>query len=521
LQTGPNGVTVEASNSEGTDTQMFTIDVAASGNTVRIMPLGDSITRGVFGSPTGVGYRRPLWMLLASGGCDVDFVGQFQDGTPADFDRDHYGIDGERDDEVAANVYGYLQSHPADIILLHIGTNALDTNPGDVENILDEIDRFEADSSVTITVLLARIINRNPYSSTTTQFNDNVEAMALDRINNPTNDAYPDNIIIVDMEDGAGINYATDLADVVHPNDTGYEKMADLWYAHLDTLICGTNVSGVTVTSTSGSDLETDDLTCTYSLQGQATTAVEAWYVDGAPLMALCMPFEGGESNAVLDWSGNGHDAVTHGDPVWLPNGGHDGHGAWEFDGSGDDLSAGEHFPVGQSYTKTAWIYKTGSGANGGNNIISGDENPQGHALWVPDNYEAKSSRLMGGHNGNWDIVYDDEPLTLNTWFFVALSYDQGTHWMRLYKNGVKIDSAVVAAAEEMVSDPTVSIGSFGAQNGFMFQGTIDDARIYNRALSDEQISLLYANGSNVITWTETAAGEQWHAVVTPFSEFD
>ncbi len=164
LDIGPHSVSVQALNSQGTDIQNFTVTVGQSGNIVRIMPLGDSITRGAYGSPTNVGYRRPLWMHLSGAGCPVEFVGQFEDGTPDDFDRSHYGIDGERDDEVAANVYGYLQNYPADIILLHIGTNALDTSESDVENILDEIDRFEADSSVTITVLLARIINRNPYS---------------------------------------------------------------------------------------------------------------------------------------------------------------------------------------------------------------------------------------------------------------------------------------------------------------------------------------------------------------------
>ena len=175
----------------------------------------------------------------------MEFVGEFLDGSPDDFDRSHNGIDGERYDEVAAKIYGYLENNKANVILLHIGTNDLNTSPDDVEDILDEIDRFEADSSFAITVLLARIINRETYSLTTTQFNDAVEGMAMDRVTNSLNDAYPDNIVMVDMEDGAGINYSTDIPDGIHPNDTGYAKMANLWYAHLDTLICGTKVGTV------------------------------------------------------------------------------------------------------------------------------------------------------------------------------------------------------------------------------------------------------------------------------------
>ncbi len=518
LQTGLNSVSVRATNSEGYDTQSYSIDVSLDGEPVRVMPLGDSITRGAYGSATDVGYRRPLWMLLSNAGCPVDFVGNFQDGTPADFDREHNGIDGERDDQVAAKVYGYLQSKPADVILLHIGTNALDANPADVENILDEIDRYEGDYSRPIKVLLARIINRNPYSSTTTQFNDNVEAMALDRMTNPANPAYPDDIVIVDMEDGAGINYSTDMADAVHPNDAGYVKMAGLWSAHLDTLICGTHAMSVSLTSTSGSNLDTDDLTCDYTLGGTATTAVEAWYLNGSPFMRVCLPFEGGAANSLKDYSGNGFNAITHGNPVWLPNGGHDGHGAWSLDGTGDDLSAGEHFPTNASYTKTAWVYRTGSGANGGNNIISGDQDPNGHAMWAPDMY---ANKLSAGHNQHWDLVQDTVALALNTWYFVAVSYDAATYEMKLYKNGVLIDTAVLAAIDRSVTDPTISIGSFGQTIGYMFKGTIDDPRVYTRVLSPEQILALHGGDTNVIKSAETVVGDQWQARVTPFSETD
>ncbi len=43
-----------------------------------------------------------------------------------------------------------------------------------------------------------------------------------------------DDIIIVDMENGAGINYSTDLVDGIHPNDTGYSKMANVWFKALE-----------------------------------------------------------------------------------------------------------------------------------------------------------------------------------------------------------------------------------------------------------------------------------------------
>jgi hypothetical protein len=53
--------------------------------------------------------------------------------------------------------------------------------------------------------------------------------MAMNRIANG------DDIVIVDMEDA--LNYSTDMADNLHPNDSGYAKMANVWFAAMDNLL--------------------------------------------------------------------------------------------------------------------------------------------------------------------------------------------------------------------------------------------------------------------------------------------
>lgn len=199
---------------------------------IRIMPLGDSITRGhnsgVSELEKQVSYRRDLWHSLHSSGYQVDFVGRLTNGEyyrPLDgFDPNHEGRSGFQDRQIANNIYNWLTSNPAHVILLHIGTNELNPDPGDVEHILNEIDRYDE----SITVVLARIVNRQTYSSMTTEFNNNIEAMARARI------ADGDKILIVDMENGAGIDYSQyppgDMWDDVHPYATGYTKMAQVWH---------------------------------------------------------------------------------------------------------------------------------------------------------------------------------------------------------------------------------------------------------------------------------------------------
>ncbi len=201
---------------------------------VTIMPLGNSITYGVGEIPEAdliTGYRQPLFQSLKSAGDYFDFVGNESTGllVVPPYDIDHQGIPGITATEVADNVYNWLVAHPAEIVLLHIGTNDDTTNPVDVERILDEIDRYETDHGKEITVVLARIINHKTYYPNTTTFNDNVQAIAEARI------AAGDKIVLVDQE--SALNYATDMWDDLHPKNIGYNKMAGVWMSALADLL--------------------------------------------------------------------------------------------------------------------------------------------------------------------------------------------------------------------------------------------------------------------------------------------
>jgi lysophospholipase L1-like esterase len=193
---------------------------------VAVMPLGDSITYGVGETADAsliTGYREPLFQSLKGGGYYVDFVGDRTTGQRVvpPFDIEHQGVPGIADDSVADFVYNWLVANPAEIVLLHIGTNAFNTDPVDVENILREIDRYEVDHGTQITVVLARIINRKTPTLDTTIFNDNIQDMAEARI------AAGDKIVIVDQEHA--LTYPTDMWDSLHPNNAGYSKMAGVW----------------------------------------------------------------------------------------------------------------------------------------------------------------------------------------------------------------------------------------------------------------------------------------------------
>ena len=214
----------------------------AAFSALHVMPLGDSITYGLYGSYGG--YRGYLFDRLISRSYDFYFVGGRSDNSPGTIDPFHEGHPGWRAERIRDNVYEFLIANPADLVLLHIGTNDISGIPdglsesnwksqvqaqvSEVSQILDTIDEFSENT----VVMLALIISRTDEAQKTytSYFNQRLRQMAEARTN--------DNVVVVDMELGAGLVYSTagggDLADYLHPNDNGYKKMANVWFSAID-----------------------------------------------------------------------------------------------------------------------------------------------------------------------------------------------------------------------------------------------------------------------------------------------
>ena len=199
---------------------------------VRIMPLGDSITYGDTiadqDDPRPIGeraaYRGYLWYNLQDAGYEADFVGSEvagQDITP-EFDPENEGHPGWNSYKLEDHTYEFLAKNPADIVLLHIGTNDHRTSTAGVVEVLDRIDAYEADSGRQIHVFVAMIIDRQEPDETIEIFNENLKVTVGSRIKNG------DRLTLVDMYKGAGLTEG-DYEDVTHPNWRGYKKMADVW----------------------------------------------------------------------------------------------------------------------------------------------------------------------------------------------------------------------------------------------------------------------------------------------------
>ncbi|MDC7235616.1 MAG: SGNH/GDSL hydrolase family protein [Spirochaetales bacterium] len=214
---------------------------------LRIMPLGDSITYDNdlrdCKTPRLIGdriaYRFHLYVLLKQSGYDFTFVGNRKAGFNYFNESQNAGFPGCTVRQLAEllrtgyngfedcyEVKGkYLGLFNPDIILLHIGTNHVEKAvAGDMEDVLQSILEYSDQRERVVTVFLARIIDYAQHNPDVIRYNIAVDDL-IKRWDNKTRTL---KIIRVDMENA--LDYAADMADKFHPNETGYKKIAEKWF---------------------------------------------------------------------------------------------------------------------------------------------------------------------------------------------------------------------------------------------------------------------------------------------------
>ena len=152
--------------------------------------------------------------------------------------------------------------------------------------------------------------------------------------------------------------------------------------------------------------------------------------------------------------------------------------GSIVFDGVNDyvGINSNANILSNTTYTKIAWFYVTSFATD--NNIISAGSSGQ-HAFWL-----FTSNKLNAGHNGNWNTVVSTTTLSLNRWYYGAVTFNTTTGWV-LYLNGIQ--EATSASTTTFIGSGTLSIGSY--QNvGNYFTGRIANSLVYNRVLSAVEI---------------------------------
>jgi lysophospholipase L1-like esterase len=214
------------------------------GQAVKIMPLGDSITRGSNsnGAIPG-GYRRQLGVRIAGASHSYDFVGVRTDNAAVGMDPDHNGRDGYRTDQVLAVLTTYLAANP-NVVLMHLGTNDLiqavptATVITNMTTLIQRITSHSTNPKLYVATIIPILADRDgktqaQWATTINDYNSKVRLLVQQQAALGRNVSLVDFASTLSFTIGTSTSHFYHINDGTHPNQNGYNKMGDLWYSSI------------------------------------------------------------------------------------------------------------------------------------------------------------------------------------------------------------------------------------------------------------------------------------------------
>jgi len=215
----------------------------------------------------------------------------------------------------------------------------------------------------------------------------------------------------------------------------------------------------------------------------------DVWRFRTAPDMPITDPnfvgwwtLDEGQGTVALDWSGHGNHGTIKGNPQWVI--GYHG-SALDFDGAGDYVDCGNPplLTIRNQITMAVW-FKIAAFVNDWEAIISKGDNA----------YRLSRSATTGnaahmGVNGTSANYFDGTTLIANDeWHHIAGVYN-GSQAM-IYVDGV-LGTATPCTGQINDTNDSFFIGENSGSRGRYSNGIIDDVRLYNRALTQDEIKLV------------------------------
>jgi glucose/arabinose dehydrogenase len=197
--------------------------------------------------------------------------------------------------------------------------------------------------------------------------------------------------------------------------------------------------------------------------------------------------FNEGTGTAAGDASGHGLTGTISG-ATWTTAGKYGN--ALSFNGTSSYVNLGNPtaLQLTGSMTWSAWIYATANPADDGQ-IIAKSSGAGWQFKTSPDTGPHTFAVGVSANSSSLTQRYSTTARALNTWYHVAGVYNATARTLDIYVNGVLDDGVLrgTVPASQYNSTQNVNIGR-RPSGGFYFQGTIDEVRIYNRALSQSEI---------------------------------
>jgi len=192
----------------------------------------------------------------------------------------------------------------------------------------------------------------------------------------------------------------------------------------------------------------------------------------------------GENSTYVVDISQYGNNGTIHGATYTDGKFGK----ALSFDGSDDYVDCGNDssLDITEAITVETWVKPAQNSDHAG---IAAKEHYTNNQGWVLIQLSGTDWYFRIYNGATYKAVSESNSVDLNTWQHVVATYDK--QYMRLYKNGVQIGTPTACDWSIATTSEPLCIG-YRSSVGQHFSGIIDEVRIYNRALSADEIKMHY-----------------------------
>jgi len=215
-----------------------------------------------------------------------------------------------------------------------------------------------------------------------------------------------------------------------------------------------------------------------------------------------------GSGTTATDATGNGHDGTLEGNPQWV-----DGYfgGGLQFGGSPDRVVVpyDPQLNPAEAFTVSVWANVEPGSSSWRSPITSRDDAPQrGYIIYAGDD---GNWQFWVGTGGGWSNAAGPVIQT-GEWTHVAATYVPGEQ--KLYINGELVGEAT--GTMSLNEQQYLSIGAGRTdwpQGDYFFAGIIDDVRLYDHVLSEDEIrsSMENQGGAIVKAYSPTPKNDALH----------
>ncbi len=219
--------------------------------------------------------------------------------------------------------------------------------------------------------------------------------------------------------------------------------------------------------------------------------------------------FDEGAGTAAYDGSTNGNNgALTNFDfndnSNWTTG---KVAGALKFDGSNDYIQ----IPYSSAFdsnqiTLAAWVYIDGTPTVNRKIIAkSRDSESVGGSTWQirADEFNPNNLLYQTKNGETWQTASTSDYFSGTGWYYVAITHNSITDEVVIYRNGVSVSytGSITQDFDFATDDLYIGAREISGTGADCWNGFIDDVRIYNRALSADEIRYLYNRKGPVGWW--------------------